>query len=164
MTMTLFSVDEALSRVLEAVSPTPAETIPIQRALRRTLAEPVFSMRTQPPFDTSAMDGYAVRAEDVTALPTELTLVGRSVAGKRFEGTIAAGEAARIFTGAPLPEGTDTIIIQENTRETGSTVEVIEGSTNRGQFVRRRGLDFGAGQQLLPAGTVLLPRHIKDSD
>lgn len=160
MTMSLLSVEEALSRVVEDVSPTAAETVPIQEALGRTLAEPVFSMRTQPPFDTSAMDGYAVRAQDVSALPTELKLVGRSVAGKRFEGSVSAGEATRIFTGAPLPDGADTIIIQENTRETGGTVEVLEGSADRGQFVRLRGLDFGAGQQLLPAGTVLLPRHI----
>ncbi|MCG8445259.1 MAG: molybdopterin molybdotransferase MoeA [Hyphomicrobiales bacterium] len=158
--MSLLSVDEALSRILDGVSPTGTETIPIQSALRRTLAEPVLSQRTQPPFDTSAMDGYAVRAEDVTILPKALKLVGRSVAGKRFEGVIGSAEATRIFTGAPLPEGADTIIIQENTRETGGTVEVLEGSTDRGQFVRRRGLDFGAGQQLLSEGTILLPRHI----
>src|SRR3982074_2839602 len=108
------SVDEALARILDGVAPTPAEAVAIEAAHRRTLAEPLAALITQPPFDASAMDGYAVRATDVARLPATLALIGEAAAGPPFAGTVAVGQAVRIFTGAPLPAGADAVVIQEN--------------------------------------------------
>src|SRR5882757_6490921 len=108
------SVDEALARILSGVARTPAESVAIEAAHRRTLAEPLAAVLTQPPFDASAMDGYAVRASDVGRLPATLELIGEAAAGHPFGGTVAAGQAVRIFTGAPLPAGADAVVIQED--------------------------------------------------
>ncbi len=86
-------------------------------AAGRVLAEPVVALRTQPPFNASAMDGYAVRAADVASVPAQLSVIGMAPAGRGFDGAVGNGQAVRIFTGAPLPEGADTIVIQENVRE-----------------------------------------------
>ncbi len=123
------------------------------------LAADIASKRTQPPWDTSAMDGYAVRAADVAALPAELQVVGASRAGERFEGAVGPGQAARIFTGAPLPHGADTIVIQEDTERRGDTVVVTEAG-GPGRYVRVRGLDFAEGDVLLEAGRRLGPLDI----
>ncbi len=105
------------------------------------------------------MDGYAVRAEDVITVPVELRIVAEVPAGAGFGGHVGAGETARIFTGAPLPEGTDTIVIQEDTERDGSRVRMLEGAP-RGSYVRREGLDFGEGDVLLRAGRRLTARDI----
>src|SRR5436309_484796 len=105
------SVEEALKRILDGVAATPAETVAIETAHRRTLAEPLAARLTQPPFDASAMDGYAVRAGDVAALPATLAVIGQAAAGHPFSGSVGPGQAVRIFTGAPLPAGADAIVI-----------------------------------------------------
>jgi molybdopterin molybdotransferase len=123
------------------------------------LAEDLTARRTQPPFAVSAMDGYAVRAEDLKQIPADLKIIAEIPAGAGFGGHVASGEAARIFTGAPLPAGTDTIVIQEDTTRSGDRVSVLEGAP-RGHYVRREGLDFAEGEVLLRAGRRLTPRDI----
>jgi molybdopterin molybdotransferase len=137
----------------------PPEQVSVADAVGRVLAEDVAARRTQPPFPVSAMDGYAVRANDVASVPTTLRIVAEIPAGAGFGGRLGAGEAARIFTGAPLPEGADTIVIQEDTERNGNEVEVREGAP-LGTYVRRAGLDFAEGDVLLQKGIRLTPRHI----
>jgi molybdopterin molybdotransferase len=153
------SVDEALRRILDGVEPVPLELVPIQGAHGRTLAEPLAGLITQPPFDASAMDGYAVRTGDVQRLPATLTVIGQAAAGHPFTGSLGPGEAVRIFTGAPLPEGADAIVIQENTAREGNSVVVREGTPDAG-YIRRRGFDFSVGEVLLGPGRRLGPREI----
>jgi molybdopterin molybdotransferase len=155
----VISVEEALSRLLAPLEKLPLEQISIVDAVGRVLAEDLAARRTQPPFAVSAMDGYAVRAEDLAAVPVELRIVAEVPAGAGFGGHVGAGEAARIFTGAPMPAGTDTIVIQEDTERDGDRVRVLEGAA-RGRYVRREGLDFGEGDVLLPAGKRLTARDI----
>src|SRR4029077_4500504 len=113
----------------------------------------------QPPFAVSAMDGYAGRAEDLAIIPVELRIVAEGPAGVGVDGRLGAGEAARIFTGAPLPVGTDTIVIQEDTQREGDRVRVLEGAP-RGRYVRPEGLDFAEREVLLKAGRRLSARDI----
>ena len=113
--MPLMPVPEALARVLAGANPLPAEFSPLAQAHGRVLAQDIAALRTQPPADVSAMDGYAVRAADVASVPARLRLIGEIAAGHPFQGSVGPGEAARIFTGGVLPPGTDTIVIQENT-------------------------------------------------
>ncbi len=155
----MISVEEALSRLLAPLEKLPLEQVSIVDALGRVLAEDVAARRTQPPFAVSAMDGYAVRAEDLAAVPVELRIVAEVPAGAGFGGHVGPCEAARIFTGAPMPAGTDTIVIQEDTEREGDRVRVLEG-TARGRYVRREGLDFGEGDVLLRAGRRLTARDI----
>jgi molybdopterin molybdotransferase len=155
----VISVEEALSRLLAPLEKLPLEQISIVDAIGRVLAEDVAARRTQPPFPVSAMDGYAVRAEDLAAVPVELRIVAEVPAGAGFGGHVGPGEAARIFTGAPMPAGTDTIVIQEDTERDGDRVRVLEGAA-RGRYVRREGLDFGEGDVLLRAGRRLTARDI----
>src|SRR5438132_7734533 len=108
-------VAEALSRVLAGAEPLPAEETPLAQAHGRVLAADLAALRTQPPADISAMDGYAVRAADVANVPARLALIGEVAAGHPFGGTVGAGQAARIFTGGVMPAGADTVVIQENT-------------------------------------------------
>lgn len=153
------TVDEALARILDGVGPVPSELVAIEAAHGRTLAEPLAALLTQPPFDASAMDGYAVRAADVARLPATLELIGEAAAGHPFAGAVAAGQAVRIFTGAPLPPGADAIVIQEDADRDGSRVIVREGSLDTGH-VRQRGFDFEEGATLLQAGRRLGPREV----
>src|SRR5271170_5966740 len=152
-------VEEALSRLLAPLQALPAEQVAISEAMGRVLAEDVAARRTQPPFAVSAMDGYAVRAADLGHIPVSLRIVAEIPAGAGFGGTLGPGEAARIFTGAPLPDGADTIVIQEDTERAGDQVELREGAP-RGRYVRRAGLDFAEGEVLLLAGRRLTPRDI----
>ncbi|ODR95378.1 hypothetical protein AUC69_02375 [Methyloceanibacter superfactus] len=145
--MALLSVDEALARVLTGLAPLEAEQVSIADAYERVLAEDVAATLTQPPFDASAMDGYAVRAADVAVLPATLDLIGEAAAGARFSGTLGQGQAVRIFTGAPVPDGADTIAIQENAEERDGRVVVKEAAS--GRHIRPRGQDFEDGQVLL---------------
>ena len=155
----MISVEEALSRLLAPLEKLPPEQVSIVDGLGRVLAEDVAARRTQPPFAVSAMDGYAVRAEDVAAVPVELRIVAEVPAGAGFGGHVGPRETARIFTGAPLPAGTDTIVIQEDTQRDGDRVQVLEGAP-RGRYVRREGLDFAEGDILQKAGRRLTARDI----
>jgi molybdopterin molybdotransferase len=158
--MALLAVELALAAILSDAAPLEAEMAPVAQALGRVLAEPLAARRTQPPFDASAMDGYAVRSADVARLPAQLRIVGHSVAGERFPGRVGPGEAVRIFTGAPVPEGADAIVIQENTEAVGETVSVRDGLAPPGRFIRPAGLDFRESDVLLAPGTRLAPRHL----
>ncbi len=152
--MGLLPVDEALARILDGVTPTEPESVSILDAAGRVLAEDVAAKLTQPPFAASAMDGYAVIAADLAAIPARLKVVGTSAAGRGHRGRLAAGEAVRIFTGAPLPEGADTVVIQENTERDGDDVIVREPAKPAAN-VRARGADFTQGQVLLRRGRAL---------
>ncbi len=157
----MISVDEALMRITGAMPAMPVEQIALADALGRVLAEDVAARRTQPPMAVSAMDGYAVRAEDVQELPATLEVIGTAPAGEAYAGTLRPGQAVRIFTGGPVPDGADAIVIQENTTTEASTVTVIEGTTTTaGRYVRPAGLDFKEGQTLLSAGRALTARDI----
>ncbi|MER8638289.1 gephyrin-like molybdotransferase Glp [Mesorhizobium sp. M1365] len=155
--MVLVPVAEALERLLDGAAALPGERVALLDAADRVLAEPVVALRTQPPFNASAMDGYAVRAADIASVPARLSVVGMAPAGRGFAGTVQQRQAVRIFTGAPLPEGADTIVIQENVRDLGGgSVEVTE-RTVQGRNIRRLGLDFAKGDVLLPKGRLLDP-------
>jgi molybdopterin molybdotransferase len=156
--MALLSVAEALARVTDGLDPLEAERVPLAEALRRVLAEDLAARLTQPPFDASAMDGYAVRAADVAALPARLAVIGEAAAGSGFGGKIGAGEAVRIYTGAPVPRGADTVVIQENTIAADGVVTVTEAAP--GRHIRPCGQDFAEGDVLLYRGTRLAPREV----
>lgn len=152
----LISVEEALGKVLADARPLPSENSALHDAAWRVLAADIVALRTQPPFPAAAMDGYAVADSDARQ-GSELELIGESAAGRRFEGKMNAGQAVRIFTGAPVPEGAGSVIMQED-------VERLDGGRIRiaqvvapGRHVRRRGLDFAEGELLLKAGTLLDP-------
>ena len=157
--MALMPVAEALEKVLAGVAPLPADAAPLADAHGRVLAEDLKALRTQPPDDVSAMDGYAVRGADVARVPARLTVIGEVAAGRPFVGTINTGEAARIFTGGVLPPGADTVVIQEVTQRDGDTV-VVKSATTPGRNVRKRGLDFTAGATLLRQGERLTSRSL----
>lgn len=156
----LISVEEALARLLDGVAPLPAEEVALGAAAGRVLAEDVAARRDQPPFAASAMDGYAVRAADIARVPASLAVIGQAPAGHAFAGRVGPGEAVRIFTGAPLPEGADTILIQENARAEGAARILALEPADHGRFVRPAGLDFRAGDVLLARGTRLTYRDL----
>lgn len=156
--MALTSVAEAQSRLLASVVPLAVETVPIEAAGGRVLAEDLAARRTQPPFAASAMDGYAVRGTDAGA-GSVLTVIGEAAAGRGLSRPVGPGEAARIFTGAPLPEGADTVVIQEDTTRDGDRV-TLTAATAPGRNVRPAGLDFAEGRVLLPAGRRLDARAL----
>src|SRR5512134_1949175 len=153
--MALLSVAEALARVTRDLAPLEAERVALAAADGRVLAEDVAARLTQPPFDASAMDGYAVRAADVAAVPVTLRVAGQSMAGAGYRGRLGPREAVRIFTGAPVPLGADLIVIQENTEASPGSVTVKDASGD--PHIRRRGQDFAEGEVLLTAGTRLGP-------
>jgi molybdopterin molybdotransferase len=155
----LLSVAEALERVLAHAAPLPAEEAPLAEADGRVLAYALKARRTQPPADVSAMDGYAVRAGDVTNVPVRLKIIGEVAAGRPFTRAVGNGEAARIFTGGVMPEGADTVVIQEFTKRDGDCVEV-ERPTIKGRHIRAQALDFTAGDVLLNAGHRLTARDL----
>jgi len=155
----LMSVAEALARVLAEAAPLPSEQAALADAHGRVLAADVAALRTQPPADVSAMDGYAVRTVDVAQVPARLKLVGEVAAGHPFEGAVGAGEAARIFTGGVIPPGADTIVIQENTARDGETV-IVKAGAGKGKHVRIAGLDFERGVTLLAKGHRLTDRDL----
>jgi molybdopterin molybdotransferase len=165
----LMSVAEALRQVLEHAGPIGSETVPLADAYGRVLAADLSAQRTQPPVDVSAMDGYAVRGADVKSAPARLRLIGEVAAGHPFEGAVGAGEAARIFTGGVVPQGADTIVIQENTTRENTTREnmtrdgdvvVVNQASGTGRHIRRSGLDFAAGAVLLRRGRRLNDRDL----
>ncbi len=157
--MALMPVADALARVLADAMPLPAETVPLHAALGRVLAEDLAARRTQPPDAVSAMDGYAVRATDVTQAPVTLTVIGEVAAGHPFEGEVGAGQAARIFTGGVMPDGSDTVVIQELTARDGDAV-TIQKPTAASRNVRAKGIDFTQGDTLLRRGRRLTDRDL----
>jgi molybdopterin molybdotransferase len=152
----LIPVDEALARLLDGVEPLETEKVKLADACGRVLAAPVVARRTHPPFDASAMDGYAVRAADLAKVPATLTVIGEAAAGRRFAERVEKGQAVRIFTGAPLPDGADTILIQENAERAGNQLTAREPVVE-GRHIRRAGLDFQEGDELLEAGRSIDP-------
>jgi len=157
--MALIPVEEARARILKGVAPLPAEDVKLAHALGRVLAKPLKASRHQPPFDASAMDGYAVIAADVAAAPASLKLVGLSAAGHGFKGRLKRGQCVRIFTGAPVPKGADAVVIQENTEASAHEIKVLSAAKPE-QNIRFAGLDFRKGDALLPAGLTLGARDI----
>jgi molybdopterin molybdotransferase len=155
----LMPVAEALARVLAEAKPLAPEPAPLTDAHGRVLADDLVALRTQPPADVSAMDGYAVHAADVAKVPARLKLVGEVAAGHPFDGAVGIGEAARIFTGGVLPPGADTIVIQECTTREDDTV-VVTTSAGKGKHVRVAGLDFARGAVLLARGRRLSDRDL----
>lgn len=155
----MIPVADAIARILAGVEPLPAEMVPLGDGLGRVLAEDLASRRTQPPAAVSAMDGYAVRAADVSDAPAELRIVAEIAAGAAWTGSVGEREAARIFTGAPVPEGADAIVIQEDCERSSDRVTVREPAA-AGAYVRPAGLDFAEGDVLLRAGRRLTSRDI----
>lgn len=156
----LLPVEEAIRRVLDGALPLESEAVALSEALGRVLAEPLLARRSQPPRDVSAMDGYAVRAADVAALPAELAVIGTAPAGHPFAGRVGAGEAVRIFTGAVVPDGADAILLQEDVERLPDERIAAREAVAAGQHIRRRGLDFERGATLLPAGLRLGMRQL----
>lgn len=155
----MIPVEEARARIL-ATAPAPTtEIVMLAEAAGRTLAEPIVARRTQPPADMSAMDGYAVRAADVTAPGAALDIVGEAPAGQPFAGAVGPGESVRIFTGGEVPPGADAIVLQEDAESDGARVRFSEAA-QLGRHIRRGGLDFRAGESTIPAGQKLTPRHL----
>ena len=152
--MALLPVADALAQLLDRAKSKPAEMVTLHEAAGRVLAEPLKALRTQPPFNASAMDGYAVRAADTIDAAKALKIIGEAPAGRQFTGKIGAGEAVRIFTGAPVPEGADAVLIQENAEAAGDHVRALE-PVSAGRNIRRRGLDFNEGDVLLEKHRVL---------
>jgi molybdopterin molybdotransferase len=152
-------VAEALRQVLADASPLAAETVPLKDALGRVLTQDVTALRTQPPASVSAMDGYAVRAGDVAGAPVTLNVIGEVAAGHPFDGTVGAGQAARIFTGGVVPDGADAVVIQEVTAREENCVTVRKPIA-AGRNIRLAGIDFTQGEVLLAKGHRLSDRDL----
>ena len=149
----MISVAEAQARMLGLATPLSAETVPLNQAIGRYLAENIVARRSQPAADLSAMDGYAIRFAD---LPGPFALVGESAAGVPFTDSVNAGDTVRIFTGAHVPEGADTVLVQEDARADGVRIyQDGEGPGAVAKHIRRKASDFGQGDFLVPSGTLV---------
>jgi len=157
--MPLMPVADALARVLAGADALPVETVGLNDADGRVLAEDLKARRTQPPDAVSAMDGYAVRASDIASPPATLKIIGEVAAGHPFGGEVKAGQAARIFTGGVMPKGSDTVVIQEHTARDGDSV-TVQKPVAKGRNVRVQGIDFTQGQTLLRKGRRLTDRDV----
>jgi molybdopterin molybdotransferase len=155
----MISFDEALERVCAAARPLGKEMVPICAAVGRVLAAPVIAQIPSPRCDVSAMDGYAIREAELATLPARLKVVGESFAGCGWGKTVGEGEAVRIFTGAPVPQGADRVVIQEEVRRNGDTA-IIDDDLGKARHIRKRGGDFEQGDELVPAGRLLDKRAI----
>ncbi|MDF2234225.1 molybdopterin molybdotransferase MoeA [Albimonas sp. CAU 1670] len=148
---------EALSRILTLISPVrETETVPLLEAAGRVLAAPAAARRTQPPFAASAMDGYAIRGAELRP-GAEFEVIGESQAGLRFAGEVGPGQAVRIFTGAPVPEGADHVLIQEDAEREGARIRARE-NLDAGANIRPAGGDFSEGE------TLSAPRRLSPRD
>jgi len=152
----MISVADALAQLFALVSPLAAEEVPLTQANGRVLAQDVFATRNQPPFAASAMDGYAVNGASIKPGQT-FEVIGEAAAGHRWQGTVGPAQSVRIFTGAPLPAGTDHVIIQENVTRAGHTI-TVDDSPNDTSYVRPAGGDFKTGD------TIKAPRILTPSD
>lgn len=153
----MISVAEALDHLFALVSPLDTETVPIRQSAGRVLAEPVVARRDQPPFATATMDGYAVRTGDIVP-GAQLQVIGEAAAGHAGVGTVGPDQAMRIFTGAPVPDGADRVLIQEDTTRDGDTVTVSE-TPDGAAYIRPAATDFRAGDTL-PAPLRLRPNDL----
>lgn len=155
---TLLPILDAQRRLFALTPPVAAETVPIAAAAGRWAADAIVARRTQPAADLSAMDGYAIRFAD---MPGPWRVVGESAAGRPLDAVLAAGQAARIFTGAAVPAGADTVLIQEEAAREGERLTLAgEGPAHAGRNTRRKGLDFSEGETLIAAGERLTPARI----
>jgi molybdopterin molybdotransferase len=155
----MLSVNDALGRVLARIQRLASEEVPIAAALGRFLADPLVAERQLPPWDNSAMDGFAVRAADLAAAPVELPVAGVVRAGQPPGAELSAGAALRIMTGAPMPRGADAVVIREDVTDLGHRAR-FAAPVEMGAHVRRAGEDIERGDLLLPAGTPLGPGEI----
>lgn len=155
----MISVEEALAHVLSGIEPVSAEQVSLTEALGRVLALDVSSRVSHPPAAVSAMDGYAVISADVAEVPATLERIGESAAGRGFDGALGPGQCVRIFTGAPVPDGADAIVMQEDAEAHENKVTCKEKAVP-GRHIRPQGLDFKAGETLLRAGALLTARDI----
>ena len=154
----LLPVAQAQAHLLAAIQPLPTERLGLSEAIGRWAAAAVMARRTQPIRDLSAMDGYALRYAD---LPGPLRVIGESAAGRPFAGVVGPGEATRIFTGAAMPDGADTVLVQEEAARDGDRLTLDgEGPARAGANVRRRGLDFTEGDVLIAPGERLTPARL----
>lgn len=159
--MSLLPVEDARARLLAGVAPIArTERLPLAALAGRRLAADLRATLTQPSFDASAMDGYALIAADLTSGETTLSVVGESAAGVPFEGTVRARQAVRIFTGAPVPSGADTVVIQENTERLDAGTVLVREPVAVRRHIRPAGNDFREGDVLLPAGALFRPAGI----
>lgn len=154
----MISVQEAQALVRDGVAPLGVQTIALSEATHRVLAESPLARIAHPAHTVSAMDGYAVRAEDITSTPATLSVIGESAAGHPFKDEIRSGQAVRIFTGAHVPPGSDTVIIQENVDRDGDQISIR--AFEPGRHIRPKGQDFSVGDALLIPPLRLSPRHI----
>jgi len=159
----MISVEEAIRRILEQIPRLGKERLPILQSLGRVLAEDIIAARNIPPWNNSAMDGYAVRWEDIregsAKKPVELKVLADLPAGQLFRGMVGPGEAVRIMTGAPLPGGADTVVQVEDTEKSGPRVRIF-ASLEKGKNIRLAGEDVQVGERILEEGTVIQPAHI----
>ncbi|MCO6381623.1 gephyrin-like molybdotransferase Glp [Oceanicola sp. 502str15] len=152
----MISVEDALARVFALATPLPAEPVPLRAAAGRVLAAPVIAPRDQPPFSASAMDGYAVAGP--VSPGQRFTVIGESAAGRASGLAVGAGQAVRIFTGAPLPDGADRVVIQEDVERSESEI-TLRDKLDDATHIRPAGGDFKAGDRLEP-GRILTPNAL----
>jgi molybdopterin molybdotransferase len=150
----MISVDEAWALIAQATPLTDTEIVPLRHASGRVLASDISAKRTQPPRDVSAMDGYAVRFDDLQSGMTEFSLIGEAPAGGEFSGQVAQGEAVRIFTGGIVPDGADHVVIQEDIQADAENLTVIDAQTAT-HHIRKAGQDFAHGDILARKGQRL---------
>lgn len=155
----MISVDQALAIVLQHVQPLGFETVLLEDALGRVLLEDVFSDIDLPPFDRARMDGYAVRSSDVGSAPVKLRVIGEIAAGATFPGKLNPGEAVKIFTGAPVPEGADAVQKIEVTETFNHTVEIKE-AVKPGQFITPHASEIAAGERVLNTSRAIGPAEM----
>lgn len=155
----MISFDEAIDLIRSVARPIGTERVPIARAAGRVLAADVAARLASPADNVSAMDGYAVRDEDLAAFPVQLRLIGESFAGLCSEATVGPGECVRIFTGGPVPAGADRVVLQEDVEQEGD-VALISAHPGPARHIRLRGSDFREGDVLLRAGRLLDPRGV----
>ncbi|WP_084398834.1 molybdopterin molybdotransferase MoeA [Henriciella aquimarina] len=153
------SVSDALEQLARSHSSPDGERLPLAACLGRILREPITARATLPPADVSAMDGYAVRLEDVRHAGADLIVLGEAPAGRSFDQALGKMQAVRIFTGGALPPGADHILVQEDAERDGDMVRVMTAQQGA-RHVRRKGLDFSLGDPLLPSGTSLGPAEL----
>jgi molybdopterin molybdotransferase len=154
----MITVDEARARILAGLHPMPAEIVALANAWNRVAAEPVIARLTQPPSDVSAMDGYALRAED-GRLHASLRVIGAAPAGHPFDGDVGPGQTVRLFTGSVVPAGADAILLQEDAERSGDTV-VVNEAVVAGRHIRRAGQDFSKGDSVIQAGRRITARDV----
>ena len=158
----MISVDEARTRILADLRPTPAEIVPLAEAWNRVTAAPVVARLTQPPADVSAMDGYALRAAD-GVLDATLRVIGAAPAGHPFDGSVGPGQTVRLFTGSVVPQGADAILLQEDATADGApqgAIVRVNEAVKPGRHIRRAGQDFSRGDTVLPAGRRMTARDV----